>query len=202
MNLKTETTLSNHKKLKNGIYFAVPPKCYIWIKNIGSATMDKIASTDVFFGRTGNFRRMCYKDPFSVVFPSHVMNGIMTSWVTTQMIDGILKKHLKLLSKTLTQSTPVRDTNTTSKWSFITENPRRTCFPFLLPEKWVSVLFLLLLLASSLWWSVLSFSHRISCILQRWSQVLLMLLLSQTAFGQQKQGFNIPFLTVYYNVII
>ena len=39
-------------------------KCYIWVKNIGSSTVAKIGSTmDVFFGETGDFTRMSYKDP-------------------------------------------------------------------------------------------------------------------------------------------
>ena len=48
-------------------------KCYIWLKNTGSVTIDSIASADVFFGETGEFTRMSYKDPFSVV-PSHEWN--------------------------------------------------------------------------------------------------------------------------------
>lgn len=40
-------------------------KCYIWIKNIGSATIDGIDSVDVFFGETGEFTRMSYSDPLS-----------------------------------------------------------------------------------------------------------------------------------------
>jgi len=33
-------------------------ECYIWIKNIGSATIDNIDTMDVFFGETGEFTRM------------------------------------------------------------------------------------------------------------------------------------------------
>ena len=39
--------------------------CTIWVKNIGSSTIDRIDSTDVFFGRTGGFTRMSYSDSLS-----------------------------------------------------------------------------------------------------------------------------------------
>jgi len=43
-----------------------PYKCYIWVKNIGSSTIDKISSsTDVFFGATSNFTRMDYDSDIS-----------------------------------------------------------------------------------------------------------------------------------------
>ena len=40
-------------------------KCYIWIKSIGSVTIDGIDSADLFFGETGEFTRMSYSDPLS-----------------------------------------------------------------------------------------------------------------------------------------
>ena len=36
-------------------------KCYIWVKNTGSSTIDKLDSTiDLFFGGTSDFTRMSY----------------------------------------------------------------------------------------------------------------------------------------------
>ena len=40
-------------------------KCYIWIKNTGSVTIEGIDSADLFFGETGEFTRMSYSDPLS-----------------------------------------------------------------------------------------------------------------------------------------
>jgi archaellum component FlaG (FlaF/FlaG flagellin family) len=48
---------------KANVSVAGYPRCNIWIKNIGSLTIDKISTTtDVFFGKTGDFTRMTYKD--------------------------------------------------------------------------------------------------------------------------------------------
>jgi len=38
-------------------------ECYIWVKNTGSSTIDKLDSTiDLFFGGTSDFTRMTYAD--------------------------------------------------------------------------------------------------------------------------------------------
>jgi len=55
--IRTDIEIIEEAKVSNS-------RCDIWVKNIGSSTIDKLDSTiDLFFGGTSDFTRMSYKDP-------------------------------------------------------------------------------------------------------------------------------------------